>query len=92
MKDLGDACRRQGDDLVVFVRVTPRARHNTVSGVVNGALQIRTTAAPADGKANKAVVKLLAGFLGVPPSSVSLMRGRTRRDKSFLVRNGANKL
>jgi uncharacterized protein (TIGR00251 family) len=92
VKDLGNACRQQGDDLVVSVRVTPRARHNTVSGVINGALHIRTTAPPADGKANKAVIGLLAGFLDVPQSSVSLLRGQTRRDKSFLVKNGANKL
>lgn len=92
MKDLGDASRLQGNDLVVSVRVTPRARHNTVSGVANGALQVRTTAPPADGKANKAVIKLLAGFLEVPQSSISLLRGQTHRNKCFLVKNGANRL
>lgn len=92
MKELGDASRQQGNDLVISVRVTPRARHNSVSGVANGALQVRTTAPPADGKANKAVIKLLAGFLKVPQSSISLLRGQTHRNKWFLVRNGANKL
>ena len=92
MRDLGAASRKQGNDLVVSVRVTPRARHNTVSGVTNGALRVRTTAPPADGKANQAVIKLLAAFLDVPQSSISLLRGGTHRNKSFLVKNGANKL
>ena len=74
------------------MRVTPRAKHNEVSGVSNGALQVRTTAPPADGKANSAVIKLLAKYLGVAPSSISLLRGQTSRNKRFLVKNGANGL
>ncbi len=39
--------RRHGDDLILSVRVQPRARNNEVLDVVNGQLRIRTTAAPA---------------------------------------------
>ena len=70
----------------------PSRFHDHLLGVHDGALKLSVTAAPEKGKANKAVIRLLAGFLDVPHSSVSLLRGRTRRDKSFLVRNGANKL
>ena len=49
MNKLGDAARVSGDDLVVTVRVTPRAKRNEVGEVENGMLRIRTTAAPADG-------------------------------------------
>ncbi len=85
-------CRRDGDDLVVSVRVMPRARHNEIGDVLNGALQVRTTAPPADGKANKAVARMLARFLGVAPSRISLLRGATHRNKQFLVKRGANGL
>ncbi len=74
---------------MLTVRVNPRARHNEVTGVVNGALVVRTTAPPADGKANKAVIRLLAEYLDVAPSRISLSRGAASRDKVFLVRKGA---
>jgi hypothetical protein len=48
-------------------------------------LQIRTTAPPADGKANKAVRKMLAKHLGVAPSTLTLLRGETQRSKQFLI-------
>ena len=89
---LGSAARVQGDDLIVSVRVSPRAKHNEVTGVSNDYLQVRTTAPPADGKANKAVVKLLAEYLGVPVSRVELLRGQTHRNKQFLVKNVPNGL
>ena len=74
------------------MRVTPRAKHNEVAGIRNGALHIRTTAPPSDGKANKAVVKLLADYLNIAPSRISLFRGQTHRNKQFLVKDAANGL
>ena len=47
----------------------------------DGALRVRVTATATDGKANKAVVKLLAKHLGVAPSSIEIVRGHTSRDK-----------
>ena len=74
------------------VRVSPRAKRNEVTGVANGVLVVRTTAPPADGKANKAVIKLLAAHLGVAPSRISLSRGAASRDKVFVVKDGAIEL
>ena len=42
---------------------------------------VRVTAAPEDGKANKAACKLLAERAGIAPSSVEVVRGATRREK-----------
>ena len=92
MNKLGDAARVAGDDLIVSVRVTPRAKRNEIGDVVNGLLQIRTTAPPADGKANKAVIKLLAEFVGVAPSRITLFRGAASRNKQFVVTAAANGL
>ena len=76
----------------ISVRVHPRAKHNEVSRDESGQIHVRTTAPPADGKANKAVVKLLATYLGVAPSRISLLRGQAHRDKQFLVKDAANGL
>lgn len=82
-----DTCtRNDGRDRYVSVRVQARAIRNEVGGVRDGHLQARTTASPTDGRANKAVTKLLAGAFGVAPSRIELTRGRTGRDKQFCIR------
>jgi len=48
-------------------------------------LQIRTTAAPTDGKANKAVIRLLADYLHVAPSRITLTHGQTHRNKRLVI-------
>jgi uncharacterized protein (TIGR00251 family) len=78
--------RRDGDDYILNVRVMPRASRNDVSETGDGRLRVRTTAVPADGKANRAVTRLLAGHLGVAPSRLELIRGHGQRDKQFRVR------
>jgi uncharacterized protein (TIGR00251 family) len=70
---------------MVAVRVQPRAKHDEVGGISNGRLQIRTTAPPADGKANRAVAKMLARLFRLPVSRVELKHGQTSRDKSFFL-------
>lgn len=75
------ALRRSGDHVLVTVRVVPRASSNAVGGERDGALLVRVTAAPADGKANAAVIRFLAKALDVAPSEVRLVRGATARTK-----------
>jgi len=48
------------------------------------------TAAPEGGKANRAVIALLADALSVPPSSISLVRGAASRDKWFNLPAGTD--
>ena len=64
------------------VRVTPKAAQNRVKEVGNG-LSVHVTAPPENGKANRAVVKLIAHALGVPKSRLALIRGASSRDKLF---------
>ena len=48
-------------------------------------LHLRVTAPPEEGKANAAVVALVAKSLRVPPSSVSIIKGLTSRDKVLRI-------
>lgn len=66
----------------IAVRVTPKAARNAV-GVADDGLRVSVTTVPEGGKANAAVVKLLANALGVPKSRLTLVRGTTSRDKLF---------
>ena len=70
---------------MLHVRVRPGASRSEVMGWEGETLRVRVTS-PEDGRANRAVAALLAAALGVPPSSVELVRGGAARDKFFRVR------
>lgn len=65
---------------VLTLRVTPRARRNTITPE-GDLLRIHVTAPPEDGRANRAVLKLLAKAMGVAPSRLTVIRGEVARDK-----------
>lgn len=69
----------------ITVRVTPRASRNAVTLDDEGRLRVAVTTVPEDGKANAAVVKLLAKAMGIAKSRLVLIRGATSRDKVFRV-------
>ena len=64
----------------VEVRVTPGARRDEVK-IVDGGVQLRVTAPPADGAANDAVLERLAAALGRPRRDLTLLRGGAARIK-----------
>ena len=84
-------CWRETDDGVeLSVRAQPAGPANRIQGVVTDAdgterLKIQITAPPEDGKANAAIVKLLAKALKRPKSALTLTAGATARNKTFLI-------
>ncbi len=84
--------RRDGTDLIVDVRLTPRAGRDAVDGFKTLAdgrvvLAARVRAVPEDGKANAALEALIAAAVGVPKSAVKLVAGATSRLKTVRVRD-----
>jgi len=71
--------------IVVRVRVKPRAARDEMIGVDARGVSVSVRAAPERGKANVAVIKVLARVLGVPASSLSLRSGEASRDKRILI-------
>ena len=63
------------------LRVSPGASRTELVGRHGGGWKVRVAAAPERGRANDAVVELLAERLGVPQGSVSIVSGTTSRDK-----------
>lgn len=79
---------RNPEAVLLHVRVQPKARANAVKGWHGAALRVSVTAAPEDGKANRAVIALLAETFDVAPSSINLVRGAASRDKWFRLPHG----
>ncbi len=78
--------RRDGEAMVIDLKVVPNARAEGIEGVVAAAdgrprLQLRIKAPPVDGKANAAVIRLLAGQLGCPRGALAVTAGATARLK-----------
>jgi uncharacterized protein (TIGR00251 family) len=71
---------------VVAVRAQPGARRDGIVGEHAGMLKVAVTAPPDKGRANDAIVEVLADALGLKRSQVELLSGRTSRRKNFLCR------
>lgn len=71
--------------ILVRVRVQPRARMRGVAGVIDGRLHLRVNEPPADGRANAAVVELVAGLADVAKSAVVVSRGSRGREKTLTI-------
>jgi uncharacterized protein (TIGR00251 family) len=73
------------DGLIIPVHAQPGARKNGVTGVHAGRLKVAVTQAPEKGKANQALIKLLAELLEIKRSQIALLAGETSQHKKFLI-------
>jgi len=67
------------------MHVHPGAKHSEVAGVYGDALKIRLAAPAVDGKANAALIALLADAFDVPERAVTLVRSATNRRKTVRI-------
>jgi uncharacterized protein len=73
------------DTAQIQVRLQPRGSRDELLGMRDGVLRAKVVAPPVDGKANKALCKLVAKQVGVAPSRVSVVRGEKAREKLVRV-------
>lgn len=79
------AIRDIDNGIVISVRARPGASKDSVSGVHGDALKIAVRAAPENGKANDALVDLIASFFKVKRKNVRLLRGGASASKHFEI-------
>ena len=71
---------------ILPVRAQPGAKRNEIRGEQDGMLKVCVTQSPEKGKANKAVIELMAKSLGLRKSQIELLTGETSHQKRFLIR------
>ena len=71
--------------VILDVKVNPRSSKNEISGFIEGVLKIKITAPPVEGAANRECIKFLAKTFNISPSSVSVIKGETSRQKRILI-------
>lgn len=80
------------DGVYVRVHVQPGARRVAMVGVHGDAIKLAVKEAPEHGKANKAVIALLAQALDVPKRDVQVVSGQASRSKRVFVQGDATHL
>ena len=73
------------EPFILRVRLTPRAASSRIDGWDGDLLRVRVAAPPVEGRANDALLRLLAQALDVPPSRLRLVKGQTSREKVIAV-------
>lgn len=63
------------------VKVVPRTSRNKVETLEDGSLKVKLTSPPVDGKANEALITVLAEYFKVKKSTISILVGHESRNK-----------
>lgn len=72
--------------LKIKIRVLPRSSKNEVVGeMADGTLKVKLTAPPVDGKANEALIKLLAKHFDVSKNKIKIVAGTTSKNKTIEI-------
>lgn len=74
------------EGIALKIHVNPRSSKDQVTGLHGDALNIKLKAPAVDGKANQALVKFLAGFLGVKKKDLEITSGEKSRTKTVTVK------
>lgn len=75
----------QGEDLLLILRVQPRASRDAIVGLHGEALKVAITAPPVEGQANDHLQRFLAREFGVANRAVQLESGRQGRNKRLRI-------
>jgi len=70
----------------ISVNVKPNAKQVKIERVNESHFLIRVKEKPQEGKANRAVIKALAEYFGIPQADVVLVKGQSSREKIFEIK------
>lgn len=80
------------NQLILQLRVIPRASKDAIQGRMGDTLKIRIQAPPLEGKANAYLIKFLSKKWKIPRSNITLLSGETGRNKRIQITNPSDNL
>jgi uncharacterized protein len=97
LKRVSHHFRKEVDGLTLYVRLTPKSAKDAIEGVEmtgdgRAHLKVRVRAVPEDGKANAALIKLLAKWLDVTLRNITIVAGATSRLKQIRLEGDPDSL
>ena len=72
-------------ETLLKVYLQPKSSKNEVVGPYREGIKVKVTDPPAEGKANKALIRFLAKKFGISPSDIEMIRGHHSREKTLKV-------
>ncbi len=78
--------QKTSDGIILSVKVIPKSRRDEIVGKVGESLKVKLTQAPERGKANKALIELLARVLNLRKSDIVLIKGEAARNKLLKIK------
>jgi uncharacterized protein (TIGR00251 family) len=72
-------------DVILKVYLQPKSSKNEVVGPYRDGIKVKVTAPPVEGKANEALIRLLAKKFGISPSGIEIIKGLHSREKTLRI-------
>jgi len=79
--------KEKDGNLVISLRVIPRASKDGFQGLLGDALKVRIQAPPVEGKANTYLLRFLSKQWKIPKSTLEILSGETGRNKRVCIQN-----
>ncbi len=76
---------KKQNEIIFTLRILPNSSKNEIIKA-DGAIKVKITAPPVDGKANKALLEFLSKTFKIPKTSFSIVKGETSKDKTLSVK------
>ena len=78
--------RSQAGGVILSVKVVPGASRTQITGFLGTSLKVQIAAAPKKGRANKELIRFLAGLLDKPKSSITIVSGHKNPHKEVKIK------
>ena len=72
----------------IIVKVKPNAKQEAVKKVGDNRFYVWVKAKPKQGQANQAAIRVLADYFGIAKSCVNLHKGKSAKEKLFIISDG----
>jgi uncharacterized protein (TIGR00251 family) len=80
-------CSWEAEQLILNVRIQPRAKKDEIVGLHDNRLKINLSEAPLEGRANERLLRVIADVFRVAKRDVEIISGRSSRNKRIRIRH-----